>query len=156
MESEWQQVSSSLLDSTQYSDQPQQCCSLTDLGLSSDFQLFQLPYHALEFPFQALQLQWVSPSSLCFIAFEVLWQGLSTSISFHFLCLLLCDLLGRQSPLVGRFYVFSSFFFCSFKLFLGLVVWLFGRDYVICLHLKITENFMHFSPGWFLDCTYTI
>ena len=39
LESEWQQVSSSLQDSSQYSDRSQQCCSLDNS--SSDFQLFQ-------------------------------------------------------------------------------------------------------------------
>ena len=37
---EWQQVSSSLQDSSQYSDRSQQCCSLDGLGSFSDFQLF--------------------------------------------------------------------------------------------------------------------
>ena len=36
-ESEWQQVSSGLQDSSQYSSQSQQCNSLDGLGLSSNF-----------------------------------------------------------------------------------------------------------------------
>ena len=39
LESERQQISSDLQDSSQYSGRPQQCCSLDDLHLSSDFQL---------------------------------------------------------------------------------------------------------------------
>ena len=41
LESKWQQVSSALWDSSQYSDLSQQRCSLDGLDLSSDFQFFQ-------------------------------------------------------------------------------------------------------------------
>ena len=41
MEFEWQQVSSSLQDSSQYSSQSKQCCSLDGLHLSSHFQVVQ-------------------------------------------------------------------------------------------------------------------
>ena len=54
-ESEWQQVSSNLQDSSQYSGWSQQYCILDELNLSSNFQLFQLP-------FQMHQLQLVSSS----------------------------------------------------------------------------------------------
>ena len=40
LEFEWQQVSSSLQDSSQYSDRCKQYCSLNGLDSSSDFQLF--------------------------------------------------------------------------------------------------------------------
>ena len=40
LEFEWQNVSSSFLDSSQYSDRFQQCCSLDGLYLSSDFEVF--------------------------------------------------------------------------------------------------------------------
>ena len=43
----WQQVSSSLQNSSQYSGWSQQCCSLDGLNSSSDFQLFQSLYRTL-------------------------------------------------------------------------------------------------------------
>ena len=46
LESEWQQVSSGLYDSSQYSGQSQQCC-LDSLESSADFQLFQPSFQAL-------------------------------------------------------------------------------------------------------------
>ena len=41
LKSYWQQISTALQDSSQYSDRSQQCCSLDGLDSSSDFQLFQ-------------------------------------------------------------------------------------------------------------------
>ena len=38
LESEWQQVSSGIQDSSQYFGRPQQCCSFDDHGSSFDFQ----------------------------------------------------------------------------------------------------------------------
>ena len=46
LESEWQQVLSSLQDSSQYSDRFQQCCSLDCLKLSSYFQVHQSLYQS--------------------------------------------------------------------------------------------------------------
>ena len=51
-----------------------------------------------------------------FHSFSVLKQGRDTDISFSFLSLLLCYLLGQQSPLFGRFSLFCW-------LSPGLVVW---------------------------------
>ena len=45
------------------------------------------------------QLQLVSPSPSCSVAFLVLWQGLSTCLSFRFLWFSLCGPLRQQSPL---------------------------------------------------------
>ena len=42
--SEWQQASSSLQDSSQYSGRSQQCCSLDGLNSSSNFQVLQSLY----------------------------------------------------------------------------------------------------------------
>ena len=44
LESEWQQVTSGLQDSSQYSSWPKKCWSLGDLCLSSNFQLTQALY----------------------------------------------------------------------------------------------------------------
>ena len=41
LEFEWQQVSSSLQDSSQYSGRPQHCCRLDSLYLSANFQVLQ-------------------------------------------------------------------------------------------------------------------
>ena len=41
LEFEWQQVSSSPQDSSQYSGRSQQCCSLDGLHSSSNFQILQ-------------------------------------------------------------------------------------------------------------------
>ena len=41
LEFEWQQVSSSLQDSSQYSGHSQKCCSLDGLHSSSNFQVLQ-------------------------------------------------------------------------------------------------------------------
>ena len=41
VEFEWQQVSSSLQDSSQDSGRPQQCCHLDSLYPSANFQVFQ-------------------------------------------------------------------------------------------------------------------
>ena len=41
LEFEWQQVPSSLQDSSQYSGRPQQCCRLDSLYLSANFQVLQ-------------------------------------------------------------------------------------------------------------------
>ena len=41
LEFEWQQVSSSLQDSSQYSGRPQQCCRLDSLHPSANFQVLQ-------------------------------------------------------------------------------------------------------------------
>ena len=46
LEFKWQQVSSSLQDSSQYSGRSQQCCSLDGLHSSSYFQILQSLYQS--------------------------------------------------------------------------------------------------------------
>ena len=46
LESEWQQISSGLQDSSQYYDRPQQCCSLNDIRSFLDFQILEPSYQA--------------------------------------------------------------------------------------------------------------
>ena len=46
LESEWQQVSSGLQDSSEHFSPSQQCCSLNILDSSSDFSLFQSPFQS--------------------------------------------------------------------------------------------------------------
>ena len=52
---EWQQISLSHQDSSQYSGWSQYCCSFDGLDSSSDFQLLQFFYQAFESLFQAHQ-----------------------------------------------------------------------------------------------------
>ena len=44
LESDWQRVTSSLLESSNYSGWSQKCCSLDDLDSPSDFQFFKHPF----------------------------------------------------------------------------------------------------------------
>ena len=55
------------------------------------------------------QIQLIPPSLSCSIAFLVLWQGLSTYLSFHFILFLLCRLPWRQCPLFGSFSPFLDY-----------------------------------------------
>ena len=81
LDSEWQQVSSSLQDISQYSGRSQHCYSLHGLQSTSYFQVLQ---------------------SL---------QGLRTYLSFHLLSVLPYNQPYNQSPLFGRFSFFFLFFF---------------------------------------------
>ena len=56
LESEWEQVSSGLQDSSEYSSRFLLCCGLDYIYSSSDFQFLQFPFQALWGPFQAFQL----------------------------------------------------------------------------------------------------
>ena len=112
LEFEWQQISSSLLDSSQYSGRSQQCYSLDSLHPSRYFQVLQVfgyctkstNYNWYNNHFHIPQL-FQFPSMV-----EVLIP------LFAFLSILLCDPLGQQSPQ-----------FCKFSLFcwllLVLVIW---------------------------------
>ena len=98
LESEWQQVSSDLQDSSGWSSQFQECRTLDNLDSSSDFQFIQSFFQAF----------WTVQSALIiFHCFLVLWQGLSICWSFRFLLFLFCSRPGLQNPLDGKF-----FFFC--------------------------------------------
>ena len=103
-------------------------------------------------PSQAYQLQVVSPSLSCSIAFLVLRQGLSTCLFFHFLC----RSPECQNPLVGRF-----FFFCYLSL--GLVfrlglVSLSGsqnpREFCVPHSLLLLLLLLYFSWVFRTSCTW--
>ena len=66
--------------------------------------------------FRVYQLQLVSPSLSCSIPFLVLWQGLSTYLSFRFLWFSLGGSLGWYNPLYGKFPVFGGLFFYYYYL----------------------------------------
>ena len=118
LESEWQQVSSGLLDSSEYFGWSLQCYSLDYLNLSSDFLLFPVLFSNLWGPFQVCQSQLVPSSSSSSTAFSVLWQGLRTCVFFCFLWFSQGGLLEWQNPLYSKL---SLFFF--FSISLCLVSW---------------------------------
>ena len=68
----------------------------------------------------------------CFVFFM---QGPSFFLSFRFLLFLLSSPPGQQSPFVGRFLFVFLYYYSA---------WSSDRDYVICLSLKISENFNYF------------
>ena len=75
------QVSSDLPESSQYSGQPHQCCSLNGLDL---LWFLNLPVFFLILwgPFQVHQQQLASPSFICSTAFFVLWEVPRIYLSF--------------------------------------------------------------------------
>ena len=90
--SEWQQVSSGIQYSPQYSGQSQQSYGLYSLDSIFDFQFFSFfprPWG----PFQVHQFQVVSLILSCATAFSALWQDPSISLPFCFLSFSLCGLL---------------------------------------------------------------
>ena len=128
-------VSSGLQDSSQYSGQSQQCCSLNCLDSSSDFQLFQFPFQSFGDSSKHTKYNWYHHHPPVPQFLLVLRQGLSICLSFHFLLFSLCGLLEWKIH-----YMTSSFFFFSFLLALGLV---YGPELGNILYLIIPENFMH-------------
>ena len=68
------------------------------------------PFTKLWRSFRTQQFQLVLPSPSCSIPFSVLWQGPSIFLSFRFLRFLPCGPPEWQSPLVGKFGFFFSFF----------------------------------------------
>ena len=94
--------------------------------LLSGWSRFVLRFLTLPVSVRARQSQLVSPSPSCSTAFSVLWQGLSTYISFRFL------LFSLWGPLYGKFLFFFNYHY----------IWSLGQDQGIRLYLKITEKFM--------------
>ena len=97
LESEWQQVSSSLQDSSQNSNRSKQCYSLDSLDSSSSS-----PISNSLRTIQVRQSQLVSPSLPCSTAFSVLGQGLSSFILFSFYWFSLCCLPGWHYPVYSK------------------------------------------------------
>ena len=81
--SEWQQVSSSLLDFYGYSCRSQQCCKLEWSPLFLQFLTLPAPLLSLGKSFQADLLSLISPSPSCSFFFSVLWQGMRTCPSLY-------------------------------------------------------------------------
>ena len=109
LELEWQQVSSSLQNSSQYSGLSQQYCSLDGLH-SSYFQVLQSLYQTIGDCTERTNYNWYhSRFHVPQFFFSVLLQGLSTYLSFRFLSVLPSGHSERQSSLFGRFGVSFSF-----------------------------------------------
>ena len=118
MVSHWslsKQVSSSLQDSSQYS---------TDLNnavvrmVSSCPPSFPIPLSILQGLFRVYQLQLVSSSPSCSIAFLVLWQGLGTYLSFFTLLS-----SGTLKFIIQQFLFIFFVVVVDFWLLQGLVAW---------------------------------
>ena len=95
LDTEREQVSSGLQDSSQYSSRSSLCLD----GLDS-FNTFS----NILGPFQAHKQQ--SQSSSCSIAFSVLWQGPSIYLSFQFILFALNDLPNRQNLQDAKFSIY--------------------------------------------------
>ena len=108
LESEWQQVSAGLQDSSQYSRRSQQCRSLDGLYSSSYLHVLQSLYKSFR-DCTENHLELVSQSLSCPIAFSVLSQGLGIYLTFCSPSVLPCGQPERGSPLV-LFYLFICLF----------------------------------------------
>ena len=128
---EWQQVSSCLQESSQYSDRSYQCCSLN--SSSSDFHPFQPPFPSLCGPFQLRQLQLVSPWPSCPIAFSSFLATSKYLPLFSFF-----SIFTQWSDETAKSAIRQVFFFC-YWLSQGLVFWPGLGD---LFHLKILVNFI--------------
>ena len=160
MEFEWQQGSSCLQDSSQYSSRSQQSCSLDGPHSSPYFQVLQSLYQ-----------------SIVTVPRAPITIGIIVSIMFHSFFYFSCKVqvlfflfaffqfyfvspLGQQSP---QFCKFSFLFFSSllffFFFFLLLIIIRSGRlaeiRWSICT-LKSHRSLYVPSPGQMLGCAYTI
>ena len=109
MDSEWQQVSLNLQDTSKYSVRYQQCCRLKGLHSSSNSEVLESQYRSFGDCAERTSYNWYH-SHLHSM------RGQGTYLSFLFLSVLLSGQPRRQNPLLGRFSLFGW-------LFLGLLVW---------------------------------
>ena len=128
LESEWQQVSSSLQDYSLYTGRSQQCCTLDGFGSYSALQLFQLLYQ----PSRIIPSDWFTIcTTLIFIFHSFLWKSLVLISLFFFLDF---HSVARQD---SKLHYSAGCLFCWLLLDLD-------RDQVICFFLKIPEISIHF------------
>ena len=113
LESKWQQVSSGLHDSSQYSDRSQQCCNLNGLNSSSDFQFLQSP----------LETVTSAPTT----------TGITVTIMFHSLFVCCCFFLVE-----GLFLFVCCFFFRS--LVKSTYLMIFSLSFIFTLSSAGTAN----------------
>ena len=101
-ESEWQQVSSGVQDSPEYSHRSQQCCSLNSLDSSTDFQFLQ-SFLALGNRSDGTNNNWYFLDFyIPQFFFLLLWQGPCICFSFLFLLLSYGGPLEWQNPHDGK------------------------------------------------------
>ena len=134
------------LDSSQYPGRPQHSI----IWMVSSHPLISnsyIPLPSFWGLLQVHQLQLVSPSHSCSIAFLVFWQGSSTSLSFRCLRFSLCDPLDSKI----RYSAGSHFFK---KLLQGPVIWPELGD--LFIYQNPREFCVSHSPGQTLVYAYTI
>ena len=121
--SKWQQGSSCVQDTSQYSDTSQQYCSLDGLHSSSYFQVLQSLYQYFGNCNKHTNNNWYHCylHILHFFFFSSLARYRYLSL-FWIFSVLPYGQPERQSPLFGRFTFFFSFFFFGW-LSLDLVIW---------------------------------
>ena len=129
LESELQQVFSSLLDSFHSSGRSQQCCSLDSLDSSSDFPFLQSFSQA--FGDHSKNSTIGTTARLMFHSLLVLWQGPIICFSFYFLLFSFC-VPSEQQNLPD-----SKFFFCFVNNHGSLVFWPSIDDLFISKSLRI-------------------
>ena len=104
LESEWQQVSSSLEDFSQYSGRSQQCCSLDGLHSSSYFQVLQFLCQFFDDCNEYANYYWYHCHlHLPSFFFLVILLGPDTYFFFRFLSVLPYGQPEQQSSLFGSF-----------------------------------------------------
>ena len=111
VEFEWQEVSSSLQDPSQYSSRSQYCCSLNGNHsfsylhtLQSLYQFFGICSETAKYNKYHCHLQQF---------FSILLESPYIYPSFRFLSVLLSGQLGPQNPQFGKFSLFSFFFWSA-------------------------------------------
>ena len=131
LEFEWQQVSSGLQDSSQYSGWSQQCCSLVKLDSSLDFQYFQSPFQAFGDCSKCTNYNWYHYHPPVPQLFLVLWPGPSICLSFHSLSFSFCGSLEWQNLLDSKL-----FFSCSLTLSYYIII-------ISLYYYLLLESFLH-------------
>ena len=133
MKLDWQQVSSSLQDSSQYSDRSQQCFCLDSLHPSRYFKVLHFLYQSFGDDTKSTNYNWYKRyfhvPQLCQFPSKV--QVLIPLFTFFQFYSVVC----RDSKVHNSE---SSLFFVDYY-----KIWLSGPDLVICLYLKIPEEFVH-------------
>ena len=95
LEFEWQQISSNIQDSSQYSVWSQWRCSLDCLHLSRYFQVLQSVYQSFSDSTKSTNYNWYNRHFHVPQFFSILWQGPGTFTSFRYLSILPGDQSGQ-------------------------------------------------------------
>ena len=137
VESEWQQLSSSLQDSSKYSGRFQQCCSLD--GLHSLSYFLQYLYHSFGDSTKSTNYKWYKRRFYIPPNFQLLIKVLV--LIFLFIFFQFYSVVSKENKVhySASSLCFFCFFLFFFLLFLGLVVWprlgdqfVFQNPWVVC------------------------